>query len=477
MRRPIRNSRFDPMTIIIIGAGPGGYETALAARRQGLDVILVESGQVGGTCLNAGCIPTKAYCRTAEILEEMRHAGAFGISAGQPTLDFAQVKRRKDDIVSGLRSNVETLLESSGVQLVRGQASFKDHRTVTVCGTDYTADYIIIAAGSVPAVPDIPGIGLDGVVDSTALLELEELPRKLCIIGGGVIGLEFASVFRSFGSEVTVVEFCREVLPRYDQDIAKRLRQSLSKRGIVFSLQSAVTSIEEVQETGLLRVNWEKKGVPGNCEADHVLVAVGRRPDSNRLDTEAAGLVTERGAVVVDGDMRTNVPHIFAIGDVNGRQLLAHAATFQGKVALQAIMSDMAGQSPEPVSGTGLVSSGNGVNGPDVMPSAVFTMPEAASVGYAEEDCKSFGLEYSVHKAFFRANGKAVCMGETDGLCKILSSPEGKILGCHVVGPHAADLVQEVSSLMSAGADLDAIRHAVHIHPTLGEVISAAAES
>ena len=209
MRRPIRNSRFDPMTIIIIGAGPGGYETALAARRQGLDVILVESGQVGGTCLNAGCIPTKAYCRTAEILEEMRHAGAFGISAGQPTLDFAQVKRRKDDIVSGLRSNVETLLESSGVQLVRGQASFKDHRTVTVCGTDYTADYIIIAAGSVPAVPDIPGIGLDGVVDSTALLELEELRSN--VVGAqlgeqaistslmaGAIGLAIIFVFMIF---------------------------------------------------------------------------------------------------------------------------------------------------------------------------------------------------------------------------------------------------------------------------------------
>ena len=191
------------MTILIIGAGPGGYETALQARKKGFDVILVESARVGGTCLNAGCIPTKAYCRTAEILEEMRHAGTFGIASGEPVLDFAGVKKRKDEIVAGLRSGVETLLENAGVRLVRGRASFRDSRTVTVDGTDYTADYIIIATGSVPSIPDIPGKDLPGVLDSTALLELGKLPRKLCIIGGGVIGLEFASVFRSFGTKNT----------------------------------------------------------------------------------------------------------------------------------------------------------------------------------------------------------------------------------------------------------------------------------
>lgn len=466
------------MTILIIGAGPGGYETALQARRKGFDVILAESARVGGTCLNAGCIPTKAYCRTAEILEEMRHAGTFGIASVEPVLDFAGVKKRKDEIVAGLRSGVETLLENAGVRLVRGRASFRDSRTVTVDGTDYTADYVIIATGSVPSIPDIPGKDLPGVLDSTALLELEKLPRKLCIIGGGVIGLEFASVFRSFGCEVTVVEFCREIMPRFDQDISKRLRQSLSKRGVTFSLQSEVRSIEEAAgEDGsrLLRVNWERKGFSENCMADHVLMAVGRRPDSRSLNTDAAGLKTVRGAVMTDENMRTNVPHIFAIGDINGRQLLAHAATFQGKVALEAIISEISGQTDSPFKENTAEES---VRKTDlsVMPSAVFTLPEAASVGSTEEECKSAGTEYRVFKSFFRANGKAVCMGETDGLCKLLAGSDGKIIGCHVLGPHAADLVQEVSSLMSVGATVDGLRHSVHIHPTLSEVLLSALE-
>ncbi len=452
------------MTILIIGAGPGGYETALAARRHGMDVTLIESGQVGGTCLNAGCIPTKSYCRSAGIIEDIRRAGEFGISAESATVDFAAVKRRKDEIVVGLRSNVMAALEASGVRLVTGKAVFKDSRTVMAGGGEYSADYIVIASGSVSARPDWPGMDLPGVLDSTALLDLDELPGRLCIIGGGVIGLEFASVFRSFGTEVTVVEYCREILPRYDRDIAKRLRQSLSGRGIRFSLQSKVESVER-QPDGSLRVSWTRKDNMESADADKVLVAVGRRPCCDGLGLDAAGIRTERGAIPVDDNMRTVVPHIFAIGDVNGRQLLAHAATFQGKVALQAIMSDMGGD--------GSCSSGYDLS---VMPSAVFTMPEAASVGLTEEECKDNGIGYKVYKSFFRANGKAVCLGDTDGICKILTSPEGKILGCHVLGPHSSDLVQEISSLMSAGVTADTLSHSVHIHPTLGEVLISALE-
>ena len=452
------------MTILIIGAGPGGYETALAARRHGMDVTLIESGQVVGTCLNAGCIPTKSYCRSAGIIEDIRRAGEFGISAENATVDFAAVKRRKDEIVAGLRSNVMAALEASGVRLVTGKAVFKDSRTVMAGGGEYSADYIVIASGSVSARPDWPGMDLPGVLDSTALLDLDELPGRLCIIGGGVIGLEFASVFRSFGTEVTVVEYCREILPRYDRDIAKRLRQSLSGRGIRFSLQSKVESVER-QPDGSLRVSWTRKDNMESADADKVLVAVGRRPCCDGLGLDAAGIRTERGAIPVDDNMRTVVPHIFAIGDVNGRQLLAHAATFQGKVALQAIMSDMGGD--------GSCSSGYDLS---VMPSAVFTMPEAASVGLTEEECKDNGIGYKVYKSFFRANGKAVCLGDTDGICKILTSPEGKILGCHVLGPHSSDLVQEISSLMSAGVTADTLSHSVHIHPTLGEVLISALE-
>ena len=451
------------MTVFIIGAGPGGYETALAARKAGAEVILAESGQIGGTCLNAGCIPTKCYCRSAEIMEGIRSAADFGISAAAAQIDFPAVKARKDGIVAGLRENIVSMLGSAGVTVVRGLASFKDSRTVTVEGTDYTADCFIIATGSVPTVPDIPGISLPGVLGSTEALDLETLPASLCIIGGGVIGLEFASIFRSFGTEVTVVEYCLEILPRFDQDIARRLRQSLSRRGITFSLQSRVSSVESLPD-GRLRINWVRKDNPFSCDAEKVLVAAGRRPDSSALHLERAGVDTVRGAVVVDDDMRSSVPHIFAIGDVNGRQLLAHAAVFQGKVALRSILKD--GGMPVPDDMEYKLS---------IMPSAVFTMPEAASVGLTEEDCKTASITgYKVFKSFFRANGKAVCLGETDGMCKLIAAADGRILGCHICGPHSADMVQEISSLMTAGATAGTLAQSVHIHPTLSEILADA---
>ena len=445
------------MTVFIIGAGPGGYETALAARKAGAEVILAESGQIGGTCLNAGCIPTKCYCRSAEIMEGIRSAADFGISAAAAQIDFPAVKARKDGIVAGLRENIVSMLGSAGVTVVHGLASFKDSRTVTVGGTDYTADCFIIATGSVPTVPDIPGISLPGVLGSTEALDLETLPASLCIIGGGVIGCALAS------TEVTVVEYCREILPRFDQDIARRLRQSLSRRGITFSVQSRVSSVESLSG-GRLRVNWMRKDNTFSCDAEKVLLAAGRRPDSSALHLERAGVDTVRGAVVVDDDMRTSVPHIFAIGDVNGRQLLAHAAVFQGKVALRAILKD--GGMPVPDDMEYKLS---------IMPSAVFTMPEAASVGLTEEDCKAASITgYKVFKSFFRANGKAVCLGETDGMCKLIAAADGRILGCHICGPHSADMVQEISSLMTAGATAGTLAHSVHIHPTLSEILADA---
>ena len=453
------------MKLVIIGAGPGGYETALKARKYRFEVCLIEAGEVGGTCLNAGCIPTKAYCRSAEILEEIRASEKFGIRAGNAGVDFPAVKSRKDGIVSALRMNVEAMLESAGVTLVRDRAVFRDRNIVSAGGKDYRPDYVIIATGSVPVMPDIPGSALPGVLDSSSLLGLDSVPDSLCIIGGGVIGLEFASIFRSFGSEVTVVEFCREILPRFDAEIARRLRQSLSKRGIKFSLQSRVDSVEAVADTSgkqLLNVVWTRKSSQESCLADKVLVATGRRPYCEGLNVAAAGIaMTEKGAIHTDNDMRTNVPHIYAIGDVNGRQLLAHAAIFQGRKALDAIISGAEGGTAGKNGGTDL----------SVMPSAVFTIPEAASVGLTEEEFRASGADCTVRKSFYRANGKAVCLGETDGLCKIITARDGKLAGCHAVGPHAADLVQEVSVLMSIGATEDDLRNAVHIHPTLGEIL------
>lgn len=241
------------MRILVIGAGPGGYETALAAVKNGFEVTLTEAGQVGGTCLNAGCIPTKAYCRSAEIMDEIHHADMFGVHVREPFLDFKEVKSRKDAIVSSLRTNVENMLSAAGVELVRGRARFLDSRTVMAGEREYRSDYTVIATGSVPFIPQIPGIDLDGVLDSAGMLRLDIVPGRLCIIGGGVIGLEFASVFSTFGARVTVVESCREVLPRYDSDIAKRLRQNLAR-----SVPSAGSMIRRLGMTALKSRGYAK---------------------------------------------------------------------------------------------------------------------------------------------------------------------------------------------------------------------------
>lgn len=482
------------MKIIIIGAGPGGYETALLAAKRGVEVVLIESGHVGGTCLNEGCIPTKSFCRNAEVLDELRHAEAFGVSGLSYDFDFKTVTARKNAVVEQLRSGVEGLLAHKMITLVRGKASFKDQHTISVIpsdssvipseaggrveeSVDYTADYIIIATGSVSASLPIPGADLPGILTSKEILDIEEVPRRLCVIGGGVIGLEFASVFRSFGSEVTVLEYFKEILPRFDSDMSKRLKQSLGKRGIEINTQAQVTAITSVipseaegrvEESPSYRVTYTRKGKEETVEADKVLMAVGRKANVGSLNLADAGIdFTPRGIPVDDKTMQTNVPHIYAIGDVNGKMMLAHAATFQGIVALDHIMG-----------------VGNEID-LNVMPAAVFTSPEAASVGMTEEECKTAGIPVRCLKSFFRANGKAVTMGETDGFCKVIVAAEpkdgtatvyepGRILGCYLYGPHASDIVQEACALISRKATIEQFQSIIHTHPTLTEVLQTA---
>lgn len=467
------------MKLIIIGAGPGGYETALLAAKRGVEVVLIESGHVGGTCLNEGCIPTKAFCKNAEVLDGLREAEAFGVTGLSYGFDFKAVAARKNAVVEQLRGGVEGLLGHKLITLVRGKASFKDAHTVTVDGQDYVGDCIIIATGSVSASLPIPGADLPGILTSREILDLEEVPQRLCVIGGGVIGLEFASVFRSFGSEVTVLEYFKEILPRFDSDLSKRLKQSLGKRGIEINTQAQVTAIEEVPavistedgdrvEKSIYKVSFTRKGKEETVEADKVLMAVGRKANVGSLNLADIGLeFTPRGIVVDEKTMQTNVPHIYAVGDINGKMMLAHAATFQGIVALDHIMGIE-----------------NGIN-LSVMPAAVFTSPEAASVGMTEEDCKEAGIPIKALKSFFRANGKAVTMGETDGFCKVIVAAEpkegaespyepGRILGCHLYGPHASDIVQEACALISRKATLKEFEDIIHTHPTLTEVLQSA---
>ena len=474
------------MKIIIIGAGPGGYETALLAARRGVEVVLIESGHVGGTCLNEGCIPTKAFCRNAEVIDTLKEADAFGVSGLSYDFDFRSVSARKNAVVEQLRAGVEGLLGHKLITLVRGRAYFKDQRTVAVFSqesgesAEYTADYIIIATGSVPASLPIPGADLPGVLTSKEMLDLESVPRSLCVIGGGVIGLELASVFRSFGSEVTVLEYFKEILPRFDQDLSKRLKQSLGRRGIGICTQAQVTGItpvipssssvipSEVEESISYRITYTRKGKDETVEAEKVLMAVGRKANVASLNLADAGIeFTARGIVVDERTMQTNVPHIYAVGDVNGLMMLAHAATFQGIVALDHIM--------------GIENSID----LSVMPAAVFTSPEAAAVGMTEEDCKAAGIPVRCLKSFFRANGKAVAMGQTDGFCKVIvsaapkdgeSSPfaAGLVLGCHIYGPHASDIVQEACAMISRKATLEQFSAVIHAHPTLTEVLQSA---
>lgn len=441
--------------IIIIGAGPGGYETAATAARNGFDVTLIEANEVGGTCLNEGCIPTKALCRTASLLTDLAEAAGYGVDNVSYTLNFPAVMARKEAIVAQLKSGVETLLSIPNLRLVKGTARFVDAHTVEAAGETFTADYIIIATGSVSAMLPIPGHDLPGVITSREMLSLDSIPKRLCIIGAGVIGLEFASIFRTFGSEVTVVEFAKEVLPHFDSDLAKRLRQSLGKRGITIETQSGVTAIEAVEDG--LKVIYERKGKTAEVVADKVLMAVGRRANTASLNLADVGVETDRRGIVVNDRMQTSVPHIYAIGDVNGQMMLAHAASFQGERALHAIM----GRDDELRL--------------DVMPAAVFTMPEVATVGMTEDDCKAQGVAYSAKKAFFRANGKALCLGESEGYCKLIVAEDGKLLGCHIYGPHASDLVQEACALITKNGTVEDLRNIIHTHPTLSEVVMTAA--
>lgn len=466
------------MRIIIIGAGPGGYETALLAAKRGVEVVLIESGHVGGTCLNEGCIPTKSFCKNAEVLDGLREAGAFGVTGLSYGFDFGAVTARKNAVVEQLRSGVEGLLSHKNITLVRGKAAFKDDHTVLADGQEYTADYIIIATGSVSASLPIPGADLPGILTSREILDLQEVPKRLCVIGGGVIGLEFASVFRSFGSEVTVLEYFKDILPRFDSDLSKRLKQSLGKRGIEICTQAQVTGIEHMYDTSLrdssepcqslYRVTYTRKGKEEAVEADKVLMAVGRKANVGSLNLADIGLeFTSRGITVDERTMQTNIPHIYAVGDINGKMMLAHAATFQGIVALDHIMG-----------------VGNSID-LSVMPAAVFTSPEAASVGMTEEDCQAADVPVKCLKSFFRANGKAVTMAETDGFCKLIvaavpkegfTSPyePGRILGCHLYGPHTSDIVQEACALISRKATLEEFQSVIHTHPTLTEVLQSA---
>lgn len=451
------------MKITIIGAGPGGYETAIEAAKKGIEVTVISDGPLGGTCLNEGCIPTKVLCAAVETLEKARRSSEFISGTDGLHPDFPALMKRKEEVVHQLRGGVEFLLNNKLITLLHGRGTVVDGHTVKVAlaeggETEVVSDYIIVATGSVPAILPVPGNDLPGVITSTELLSIPAAPSSLAIIGGGVIGLEFASVFAALGTEVTVIEYFKDIIPRFDGDISSRLKRSLTARGIRIETSAKVESIESAGEG--LTVSWTGLKGPGSVTAEKVLMAVGRRPNPSAFGSFPVEM--NRSAVAVNGYMQTSVPTVYAIGDVTGGYMLAHVATFQGKRVINHILAGQPASGP--VDGIRL----------DVVPAAVFTLPEAATVGKTGEECKAAGIPVKVHKAMYGANGKAVAIGEPEGFCKIIVSEEdGRILGCHILGAHASDLIHEAAALMNAGATLDTLRSSIHAHPTLSEILLA----
>ena len=428
--------------IIIIGGGPGGYETAIEAVAHGKKVILFERDKLGGTCLNRGCIPTKALCRSAEVLHTVREAASMGVNVDGVTPDFGVAHTRMEQVVSQLRDGVEASMR--GIEVIHAEASLTPDGGVMADGVKYEAPCVIISTGSKPAALPIPGAEL--AMTSDDLLALSELPKSICIIGGGVIGMEFASILNTFGVEVTVVEYCKEILPPFDPDIAKRLRSSMSRRGVKFILSAAVTAIEPG------RVLYNGKKGEATVEGEAVLMATGRRPVFPAGLKEAGVEFSPKG-IVVDDSMRTSVEGIYAIGDVNGRCMLAHAATAQGRVVLGEKI-DL-----------------------DVIPSAVFTYPEAAMVGLTQAAAAEKYGDVQVKQIMYGVSGKAVAMREPMGVVKLITyGPDHLIAGASILGAHASDLIQEVAFAMANGLGAEAISRTIHAHPTLCELVMLAAK-
>lgn len=421
--------------LLIIGSGPGGYRAAGYAARNGLSVVVAERDQAGGTCLNAGCIPTKCLAHDASAAPS----------------DFASAMERKALVTQQLRTGVEQLLSAPGITLVKGQAAFTDEHTVTIGDTTVEADNIIIATGSESRMPSITGIDNPRVITSTEALQLQSLPETMVIVGAGVIGMEFASILARFGSKVTVIEYLKECLPMFDKDIAKRLRKAIEKQGVTFFMDSAVSEITD--EEVIFKSNKTGAETRLPCAGAPVLIATGRKPSVEGLNLEAAVVDYDTKGIKTDDCLRTSQPHIYAIGDVTGKQMLAHAATAMGFRAVNTIL----GKSDKIRL--------------DIMPSAVFTYPEAATVGLSEDACKQLGKPCKCLKGYYRANGKALAIAEPEGMVKITADTDGTILGCTAYGAHSADMVQEIAALMNCDATTDDLASIIHIHPTLSEIL------
>ena len=452
-------------SVIVIGGGPGGYVAAIRAAQLGAKVTLIEKQYLGGTCLNVGCIPTKCLLHSAELVEDIKNQGKdIGVEVDGVKVNFQQVISHKNDISKKLTGGVAGLLKMNKVKKIDGEATFVGEKKLSVKKADgtteeMTADAIIVATGSINSQPPIPGLKENpNCIDSTGALSLEKLPKTMVVIGGGVIGLELACAYAGFGTKITVVEAMDHMLPMLDGDLTKIGVAHMKKMGMEFNLECPVQSVEE-SPVGAKVVCKNKAGETVSFEAEKVLVAIGRKANTASLNLEAGKIDNDRGRIIVNDKMETNVPGVYAIGDcVLGHAQLAHTASAMGEVAAENIMGQEAHYDEK------------------TNPTCVYIEPEAASVGLTEEQCKAQGLEYKVGKFPMSANGKALILNGGEGLVKIIAGKEfGEILGMHIIGPRATDLICEGALAIEGEMTLDEIIATIHSHPTVTETMREAA--
>lgn len=450
------------MKVVVLGGGPGGYVAAIRAAQLGGEVTLIEKSTIGGTCLNVGCIPTKVLLHSAELFSEIKESSKFGIDiSGSTKVNWTELQDRKKTVVNTLVSGVKGLLAFNRVRVIDGVGKFESKNLISVTKKNGEVEKVefdkaIISTGSIPFIPPIEGKDLSGVIDSTDALSLDNIPKSMAIIGGGVIGVEFASIYNAFGCKVTIVEMLPSILPPVDREISDLIKAKLVNEGIEIYNNCRVTRIEEKGKTHSVIFANDHEQL--KVDAEKVLVAVGRRAYIEGLNLEKVGLKTEKGCIVVNDKMETSVSNIYAIGDCTGKNMLAHVASEQGVVAAENIMGKNAKMDYKTV------------------PACVYTKPELASVGLTEEQVKKKGIDYKVGKFPLIANGKSLIMNETSGVIKIITDKKyGEVLGVHILGPRATDLITEGALALRLEATVDEIITTIHAHPTVGEAMKEAA--
>ncbi|WP_313341088.1 dihydrolipoyl dehydrogenase [Sedimentibacter sp.] len=451
------------MKIVILGGGPGGYVAAIRAAQLGAEVTIVEKDKLGGTCLNRGCIPTKVLLYTSVEMENVnKEFKEIGIDIKGAEINWEKLQKRKETIVNRLVGGVQTLLRSNKVTKIAGEGSFVNSHQIKIKNDEGEIilyfDYAIIATGSAPVIIPLPGINLPGVITSDEVLALKEIPKSMAIIGGGVIGAEIASIYSSLGCKVSIVEMLPDIVSNMDQDIVKPLKDKLLKNGVKIYNNTKLESINNSNNG--LQLNVSSASGKTTIQAEKVLLSIGRRPVTESLSLEKAGVTTEKGRVKVNKNMKTNIDNIYAVGDCTGGAMLAHVSSAQGIVAAEYIMNRKSQIDFKTI------------------PYCVYTKPELAGVGLTEKQAKERGYAIKVGIAPMYINGKSIIEGDTDGIAKYIADADtGEILGLHISGPRATDLIVEGALAIRLEATIDEITSTIHAHPTVGEILHEAAHS